>query len=75
MRPAGFEPATCGLGNRHSIQLSYDRKYIDFIGFYDIKDAVKFTRHNRSAQPPNAIFFAVVTNTPNMKESSIHDKQ
>jgi hypothetical protein len=28
LRPAGFEPAACGLGNRRSIHLSYEREVL-----------------------------------------------
>lgn len=31
-RPGGFEPPTCGLEGRRSIQLSYGRLFIELVG-------------------------------------------
>ena len=33
LRPAGFEPAACGLGNRRSIHLSYERVVLSAVIF------------------------------------------
>lgn len=50
VRPAGIEPATHGLENRCSIQLSYGRKIFENIGATGFEPATSCSQSKRSSQ-------------------------